>query len=285
MAVPLLLPSQLLRSSAAYRTIGASVQDGMVGIGVIDKSGTIEDATDIQCEHYSALYVLRGSGTYMDATGITARFAAGSLIQRLTDRRHTVRFDPGAGFVECFIALNRPLSVAFQAMALIESRRPVVHPGLDLAMAQDLVDTRERLRNASEFELARIAAHLIDLLLDLLTRDRRAAPEDVHGALVEQACEALSGSLDERPALSGIIMRAHLSYERFRKIFRARMHVSPGEYRIRRRIERARELLARPDLSVRAISEMLGYPNPYSFSTQFKHVIGLSPLGFRRRRG
>ena len=37
-------------------------------------------ATDIQCEHYSALYVLRGSGTYTDATGITARFADNRLL-------------------------------------------------------------------------------------------------------------------------------------------------------------------------------------------------------------
>jgi AraC family transcriptional regulator of arabinose operon len=285
MAASLLLPSELLRSSATYRTIGASVHDGMVGIGVIDKSGRVDDASDILCEHYSALYVLRGSGTYSDATGIRERFSQGSLIQRLTDRRHTVRFDPGCGFVECFIALNKPLSVAFQAMSLIDSRRPVVHPGLDLAMAQDLVATRERLRRASELELARLGAHVIDLLLDLLTRDRRAAPDDPHGMMVEHACEALASSLDERPMLAQIIKRSQISYERFRKIFRSRMNVSPGEYRIRRRIERARELLANPELSVRAISEILGYPNPYSFSTQFKHAVGLSPLGFRRRRG
>jgi len=284
-SAPVLLPAELLTPSVSYRTLGASVQGGLVGIGVIDKSRIIDDSVDRSADHYSALYVLRGSGTYSDTLGCRSRFQSGSVIQRLTDRLHSVRFDPGCAFVECFIALNRPLSASFMTMGLIEVRRPVVHPGLDLAIAQDLIATRERLRNASEFELPNVGAHLIELLLELLTRDRRAAPDDAHGKLVEEACLALSSSLDERPALAGIIDRSQLSYERFRKIFKARMRVSPGEYRIRRRIDRAREMLDRPELTIRDIAERLGYPNPYSFSTQFKHIVGISPQGFRTRHG
>ena len=74
-----------------------------------------------------------------------------------------------------------------------------------------------------------------------------------------------------------------MSYERFRKVFRARMGVSPAAYRIRRRIDRARELLV-GGVSVSRVADELGYANPFIFSAQFKRLVGASPRAFQRRQ-
>jgi AraC-like DNA-binding protein len=74
-----------------------------------------------------------------------------------------------------------------------------------------------------------------------------------------------------------------MGYESFRKEFRARMGVSPGDYRIRRRIDRARELLTSTTQSVKEIAYELGYPNPSVFSLQFKREVGRSPEHYRSR--
>jgi AraC-like DNA-binding protein len=49
------------------------------------------------------------------------------------------------------------------------------------------------------------------------------------------------------------------------------------------RIDRARSLLAKGDLTIRAISKLLGYSQPSAFHRAFKRRTGMSPLHFRQR--
>jgi AraC family transcriptional regulator of arabinose operon len=276
------LPITLLAPDSAYRTLGASREAGLIGIGVVDKSKVIIDSDDRTVDHYSALYVLRGSGEYQDSTGVHARFSQGSVIQRLCDRRHSLRFDPGARFVECFLALNATLASGLMNMRLIDGRRPVVHPGIDPALLANLRTLLRRLRAASEAELPRVAAEVIWSLVDLLTRDRALDPADPHAALIARACQALANGADAATALSAAVGRRGLSYERFRKIFRERIGISPGEYRLRRRIDRARELLMDGEVPIAEIAHELGYANAFAFSAQFRERVGMPPSEFRR---
>jgi AraC family transcriptional regulator, arabinose operon regulatory protein len=278
------LPAALLRTDAAYRTLGASTAVGLIGIGVIDKTGTVDEVSDYKPDHYSALYVLRGSGTYRDSLGNALNFTQGSLIQRLTDRRHTLRFDPGCRFTECFIAVNAPLSESLMGMGMIDVRRPVVHPGIDLALVRDLRQRLEALRASSEAELPSQVAALVVVLIELLARERRRDTADRSDEIVSEMCRVLGSRIDERAALAGLTARFQLSYERLRKLFRQRMRLSPGEYRIRRRIDHARELLIHDARTITAIADELGYANPYIFSRQFKQRIGVSPEAYRPRR-
>nr|MBA2481572.1 helix-turn-helix transcriptional regulator [Planctomycetota bacterium] len=80
------------------------------------------------------------------------------------------------------------------------------------------------------------------------------------------------------------IARAHgLGWERFRKVFARRVGCSPGAYRVRCRIDRARELLLHSDLSVAAIAADLGYASVTSFTAQFRALVGNPPGRFRGR--
>ena len=63
------------------------------------------------------------------------------------------------------------------------------------------------------------------------------------------------------------------------------MGVSPGDYRIRRRIDRAQRLLMDPERQIKDIAAELGYPGPAAFSAQFNRFAGYSPNLFRRLHG
>jgi AraC family transcriptional regulator len=51
---------------------------------------------------------------------------------------------------------------------------------------------------------------------------------------------------------------------------------------LRRRIERAKALLADPDRSVSAIALDCGFSLPSSFATAFRKTTGMTPSAFRR---
>jgi len=101
--------------------------------------------------------------------------------------------------------------------------------------------------------------------------------------MIERVAALLMRDLEERLDIEQIAAGLDVSYERFRKLFRQRMGVSPGEYRIRRRIDQARSMLIQQRLSNKEIAYALGYADPFTFSKQFKRFVGMSPTVFRKR--
>lgn len=64
--------------------------------------------------------------------------------------------------------------------------------------------------------------------------------------------------------------------------FKRKTNLSPVEYIIKLRIEKAKELLVGTDYSISQIAEQVGYSFNSSFSRIFKEAIGFSPAQYRR---
>lgn len=72
-----------------------------------------------------------------------------------------------------------------------------------------------------------------------------------------------------------------LSRRRLGELCRAHLNESPGRAFTRHRIAKATELLRSSDATVTAVSEQLGFDNPFHFSRVFKRVTGSAPSAFR----
>lgn len=76
---------------------------------------------------------------------------------------------------------------------------------------------------------------------------------------------------------------AHMSPTQFGRRFRAEYGETPYAYLMTRRIERAKSLLRRGDLSVTEVCLAVGGTSLGSFSTRFAEVVGESPSAYRGR--
>ncbi len=74
----------------------------------------------------------------------------------------------------------------------------------------------------------------------------------------------------------------NLSPSRFSHIFKKYVGTPPQEYLMRLRISKASDLLCETDLSVREVSEILGFGSEHYFIRVFKNHTGLSPLKFKK---
>jgi AraC-like DNA-binding protein len=85
--------------------------------------------------------------------------------------------------------------------------------------------------------------------------------------------------LDVEALARGVHMSAgHLSRE-FRRVYGE----SPYSYLMTRRIERAKALLDRGDLSVTEVCFAVGCSSLGTFSTQFSELVGMSPSAYREQ--
>lgn len=69
----------------------------------------------------------------------------------------------------------------------------------------------------------------------------------------------------------------------FSSIFSKTFHVPPLKYALEKKMIFARQQLTRNDLSIRAISESLGFENEYYFNAVFKRMVGVSPGKWRKQ--
>ena len=73
---------------------------------------------------------------------------------------------------------------------------------------------------------------------------------------------------------------AHMSPGHFSRSFREAFGETPYSYLMTRRIERAKALLRRGDLSVTDVCFAVGYTSLGSFSSRFTELVGESPSAY-----
>ena len=77
--------------------------------------------------------------------------------------------------------------------------------------------------------------------------------------------------------------QAHASRAHFARSFKDAFGETPHRYLLRRRIERAKELLRSTRLSVTEVSLAVGFQSLGSFSSAFRQLMGEPPIAYARR--
>lgn len=85
-------------------------------------------------------------------------------------------------------------------------------------------------------------------------------------------------------SLADMAAISRMPVETFRKRFTAELGISPLGYLQFLKMERAKTLL-RDGMSVRQTGVEIGMPDPYHFSKQFKHIVGMSPTAYLKHVG
>jgi len=98
-----------------------------------------------------------------------------------------------------------------------------------------------------------------------------------------RARELIDAQYTQPLELDELARTANFSRYHFLRAFRRAFHATPHEYLTRKRIERAKELLAESELTVTEICFEVGFESLGSFSTLFHKITGWSPSIYRAR--
>ena len=125
--------------------------------------------------------------------------------------------------------------------------------------------------------------------LDSIGRfSRPAPPTSSVGGLTPRALlrirEYIEAHLMDNIELETLAVMAGLSKWHFARAFKQSIGSPPHFYLIRRRLERAQELLAESDLSLAQIALKSGFSDQSHFSRRFRMLFGITPRSFRRSK-
>ncbi|HEY1830273.1 MAG TPA: AraC family transcriptional regulator [Acidimicrobiales bacterium] len=101
------------------------------------------------------------------------------------------------------------------------------------------------------------------------------APERV--GYLRQARDLMDRHFAEPLDLDRLAAESGFSKFHFARSFKDAYGETPAQYLTRRRVERAKDLLRRANLTVTEVCMLVGFSSLGSFSTRFSELVGMSP--------
>lgn len=149
-------------------------------------------------------------------------------------------------------------------------------------LEQMRLELAERRESSSLFvsSLAQaLAVHLVRTYRDPKVILRRS--NALQAYKLRRVINFMNQHLAETFSLTALADAAQLSEYHFSRLFKQATGLSPSQYFIRLRMERARQLLLHTDRSIIDIGMEVGYSSPSHFSQVFRHRVGITPSAYR----
>lgn len=232
---------------------------------------------------YQLLYITEGEGVFHSASVKEAHVKAGDLFLLFPGEWHSYHPLPDVGWKSHWIGfLGKNVDDRVKA-GFLSPKKPIYHVGFSAR-----VDDSYRFAYQTALEegayVQQTLAGIVNLLVGLmysLERNRQLGSNHEHVDMVNHARRRIRESLDADLTIQHIAEEMGVSYSNFRKLFKEFTGVSPSLYQQELRLQRAKELLATTDMSIKQIAYQLRFESPDYFSSKFKIKTGMKPSEFR----
>lgn len=224
--------------------------------------------------HCSISYIEAGHGV-VRIEGVEERLGPGDafILPRGVD--HELRYDRARPWRQLFAAFAGELpGQLLQAYGLER-----VHAFREAPIAQPLRNLLGHDGDDRELQLRAGAA--LNEILAVLHRRTYQVPDLPQ--VVLRAKAYIDDHLEHGPTVAEVAQRVGCSPAHLSRSFRRHLGCSTATYRLRRRMDLARVLLATTDLPIKAIADRLAYQDSFGFSHAFKAAFGCAPSTWRRQ--
>lgn len=169
----------------------------------------------------------------------------------------------------------------FRSMLLAKALVPFQCPKQILSSIRQLMDlVLERKARLSATDRVRLRIAVTDAFCNVAAKPPKAKPAETR--LLDEATAYLDRHLAENISMRDLVAYMGYGQTRFFHLFREHTGISPNEWLIRRRIERAKSLLSTTDATVVSVANQVGFADPGYFCRIFKRYTGHTPNGFRQ---
>ncbi len=120
-----------------------------------------------------------------------------------------------------------------------------------------------------------ITNHILNFLLKVIYCGERTNQKDV-SADIQFCCKYIEENIFQKIYILKLAEKVNLSESRFKHKFKEELGIPPNEYILKQKINKARELIKKTNISFTNLAYDLGFSTPSYFSTVFKKYQGVT---------
>jgi len=233
-------------------------------------------------QEYQINYITEGSGTFETSEG-KFQVVPGSILILRPGVWHRYKPDPSTGWNEHYIGFNGEFCRNLFNEGFFQQNKPVVYVGFQESLLQIFLEIIQLVKDEKTGHQQVCAANSILALSKILSvvRNQEFAGKNIERT-IRKACMYFRENLNTNVNIEQLAKELNVGYSYFRQMFRKYTGISPTQYHLSLRIQKAKDLLVSTDRSFKEIAIDLGFESYFYFSRIFKDKTGKSPMEFRK---
>lgn len=233
---------------------------------------------------YQLLLIAEGQGVFESESAGTFNLMPGSVMLLYPNEWHRYRPLKRTGWKEYWIGFDGDTARRLVEGSVFSISQPVLFMR-DYQEIQRLYDTAIGYSMEEKVGFQQIVVGILFQVFGHVHYNIKNKSRQSKSFMkqINRAKEIMQESITDDMDTPAIADQLNIGYALFRKKFKEFTGLSPRQYLLQLRLNRAKSLLLGTDLPVKIIAIKTGYESIYHFSKVFKEKTGLSPTQFREQ--
>jgi AraC-like DNA-binding protein len=232
---------------------------------------------------YQLIYLVEGSGILESRESGTIHLEAGSIIVIYPGYWHRYKPVGDELWHTYWVGFDGKLADDFVGKLEMNCENPVKVIGYQEKMVQVYLDILETSQLEYTGYQQVFVGEIIKLIGIIHAIHRKSEIKLKDADRIVQEAKVILMQKNLSISMEEVAEELNMSYSSFRKLFREYTGISPGQYQMQHKINKAVSLLNEGKLTVKEIATELQFETPQYFARIFKKKTGKSPDEFRKQ--
>ncbi len=285
-----------------YKYLPVSKEDESWGLTVLNTGCTHIEATKVYpfsnhpahhhfnwnswriLHEYQVIYITRGKGVFESESTNQIDVKAGTVIILFPHERHRYKPDPETGWDEYWVGVKGGIIDNLVTSRYLRPENPVLYIGFDEAILDVyncIIEKTKQEKPGYQPLVSGAVLHLLGACHAAIKQNMIENKEEQ--TIINRAMVLFRSNINNDYSAEQAAQDLCVGYSWFRKLFKNYTGLSPGQYYLQLRIEKAKDLLRNTDVSIKEISIDLNIASEFYFSKLFKEKTGYRPTEYRKR--
>ena len=233
-------------------------------------------------DHYIIHYILDGKGEF---TVNNKTYKLGPKEGFLIRPGETTYYkaDDKEPWIYMWIGFNGLKSETYLKYANLDENNPIFKYDKNNSLKKYILEilSLNIMNRSNELKIEGLLYFFLGTLVENNNSNNQMNSNSLTSDYINQSIEYINNNYSSNIKITDIANHVGLNRSYFSNLFTKTLGISPQEYLLSFRIEKACNLLANLQLSIGEISRQVGYVDQLTFSKIFKKVKGLSPKLYR----
>lgn len=225
---------------------------------------------------YQIIYITRGTGVFRSEKN-SYEVTSGTIMLLFPGVAHSYHPYPATGWDEYWVGFMGNYPDKLLKEGIITHKNPIVNISLSDVIHSIYMSIFEEVRNQKTFYQLKIGANIMLLLAEILSNVRNQQQDSKNTSLVNKAKFIFQEEIFGNIEIETVAQRLGVSEPHLREIFKEYVGMTPYQYYLHLKINKAKEYLSSGDLLIKEIAYKLSFEDQYYFSKLFKKKTGISP--------
>ncbi|MDR1096053.1 MAG: AraC family transcriptional regulator [Spirochaetaceae bacterium] len=227
-------------------------------------------------QEFQVVYITKGKGVF-HAEGITREARGGDIMLILPGMKHAYKPDYETGWHEHWAGFTGDHFRRLMEKGILSKERTFFHTGLSDTLMAAFNNIIEEISEQKPLFQMKACAGIFSILAETLSSERRKDQPNYYQKLTNWAKSLMEQNVLGTIDVPSIACQIGISASRLNDMFKKYTGMTPYQYFIQIKINKAESLLGDEDISVQYAAAKLGFEDPYYFSRLFKNKTGISP--------